>query len=116
MVLPLLLLLCESFPILFLSKALLIFRFKGDLSFGLILVKLLRRLGWIDFCFLQIRRISFHLSLNNACLGCYLITSRLFLRGVPFKEVGDHLDLRIYGLKMRVSWRGCDLGGNPIMF
>ena len=51
MVLPLLLLLCESFPILFLSKALLIFCFKGDLSFGLILVKLLRRLGWTDFFF-----------------------------------------------------------------
>ena len=107
--------LCESFPILFLSKALLIFRFKGDLSFGLILVKLLRRLGWTDFCFLQSRRISFHLSLNNTCLGCYLITSRLFLRGVPFKEVGGRLDLRICGLKMRVSWRGCDLGGNLIM-
>ena len=115
MVLPFLLLLCESFPILFLSKALLIFRFKGDPSLDLILVKLLRRLSWTDFCFLQSRRISFHLSLNNTCLGCYLITSRLFLRGVPFKEGGGRLDLRICGLKMRVSWRGCDLGGNLIM-
>ena len=92
-----------------------IFRFKGDPSLDLILVKLLRRLGLIDFYFLQIGRISFHLSLNNACLGCYLITSRLFLRGVPFKEVGGRLDLRICGLKMRVSWRGCDFGGNLIM-
>ena len=63
-----------------------IFHFKGDLSLDLILVKLLRRLGWIDFCFLQIGRISFHLSLNNACLGYYLITSRLFLRGGSFQR------------------------------
>ena len=109
------LLLCGSLPILFLSKASLIFRFKGDLSLGLILVKLLHRLGWTNFCFLQIRRISFHLSLNDACLGYYLITSQLFLRVVPFKEVGGRLDLRICGLKMRVLWRGCDLGGNLIM-
>ena len=79
-------------------------------------MKLCQRLGWIDFCFLQIRRINFHLFLNNADLGYYLITSRLFLRVVHFREVGGHLDLRICGLKMRVLLRGCDLGGILIIY
>ena len=82
---------------------------EGEFLLGLILKKLLRRLGWTDFCSLQIGRTHLQLFVNEECLGCYRITFRLSLRVVLFKEVGGRLDLRICGLRMRVFWIGCEL-------
>ena len=82
---------------------------EGEFLLGIILKKLLRRLGWTEFCSLQIGRIHLQLFVNEECLGCDRITFRLSLRMVLFKEVGGRLDLRICGLRMRVFWIGCEL-------
>ena len=66
----LLLLLCGGFPILFRNRASLICLCKGGLLPGQILEKLLRRLGWTDFCSLLIGRISFQQFLKDGYPGC----------------------------------------------
>ena len=93
-----------------------IYHCKGVLLLGQILEKLLRRLGWIDFCFLQIGRISFQQFLKDGCLGCARIIFHLSLRVDLFKEGVCLLDLKIYGLRMKVLWIGFGLGGIPIEF
>ena len=113
-VLILLLLLCESFPVLFWSKASLISHCKGELLLGQILEKLLRRLGWTNSCSLQIGRTSFQRFLKDGCLGCARTIFLLSMRVDLFKERVGRLDLRICSLRMRVLWIGYGLGGNPI--
>ena len=108
------LLLCRSFPILFRIRVLLICHCEGVLLLGQILEKLLRRLGWTDSCFLQIRRISFQQFLKDGCLGCARINFQLSLRVDLFREGVCRLDLRIYGLRMGFLWIGFGLGGIPI--
>ena len=109
------LLLCESSPVLFRNKISLICHCKGVLLLGQILEKLSRRLGWIDFCFLQIGRISFQQFLKDECLGCARIIFQLFLRVDLSREGVCRLDLRIFGSRMKVLWIGFGLGGNVIM-
>ena len=93
-----------------------IYHCKGVLLLGQILEKLLRRLGWIDFCFLQIGRMSFQQFLKDGCLGCARIIFQLSLRVDLSREGVGRLDLRICGLRMRVLWIGFGLGRNPINF
>ena len=89
---------------------------KGVLLLGQILEKLLRRLGWIDSCFLQIGRTIFLQFLKDGCLGCARIIFQLSLRVDLSREGVGRLDLRICGLRMKVLWIGFGLGGNPISY
>ena len=110
------LLLCWSFPILFRNRVSLICHCKEVLLLGQILEKLLRRLGWTDSCFLQIGRISFQQFLKDGCLGCARIIFQLSLRVDLFREGVCRLDLKIFGLRMKVLWIGFSLGGIPTRF
>ena len=94
------LLLCGSFPILFRNRASLICLCKGGLLPGQILEKLLRRLGWTDFCSLLIGRISFQQFLKDGYPGCAQIIFQLSFRVDLFREGVGCLDLRICGLRM----------------